>query len=215
MGNGYGFCANEWLEDSRIKNELRLLIKISSLTAEKGFCYASNTYFAKYFNTTEVTISKQLSKLIKLGYINAKYDKRGAEVIKRYLRLSKTLTDDYQKLKPTIKENFKDNNISNNIISINILDYTFSDKRKEVVFKEWLDYRKEIKKTYKSKSSIKRLAEQFEKESYDVCKLTVDGSIKNGYQGLFFENFKKKKMEFEDSKLTATQKLHQSLGLNK
>lgn len=36
---GYGICYNEWLQDDAIKNELRLLIKISSLTAEKGFCF--------------------------------------------------------------------------------------------------------------------------------------------------------------------------------
>ena len=213
MGNGYGFCANEWIEDSRIKNELRLLIKISSLTAEKGYCYASNSYFAEYFNTTEVTISKQLSKLIKLGYINAKYDKRGAEVVKRYLRLSKTLTDGYQKLKPTVKENFKENNTSINTISNNNLEFSFSDVLKKDVFNQWLEYRKEIKKPIKAKSTLIRLADDFEKESYEVCKLAVDSSIKNGYQGLFFDNFRNQRPTIEKKELTAKERLQQSLGL--
>lgn len=122
MINGYGICLNEWLEDESIKTELRLLIKISSLTAEKGFCYASNGFFADYFSTSDVTISKQIKKLEKLNYIEIQYEKRGAEILKRFIRLKKTLTDDYQKLKPTIKENFKENitsinNISNNRVN--------------------------------------------------------------------------------------------------
>ena len=119
MTNGYGICLNEWLEDESIKTELRLLIKISSLTAEKGFCYASNGFFADYFNTSDVTISKQIKKLEKLNYIEIEYQRRGAEVLKRFIRLKKTLTDDYRKLKPTIKENFKENITSINIISNN------------------------------------------------------------------------------------------------
>lgn len=114
MNNGYGICLNEWLQDERIKTELRLLIKISSLTAESGVCYASNEYFAEYFNTSMVTISKQIKKLESLGYIEIDYKRRGAEITKRDLRLKKTLTDDYRKLKPTIKENFKENNTNIN-----------------------------------------------------------------------------------------------------
>ena len=58
MNKGYALCFNEWALDEDIKNDLRLLIIISSLTAEKGYCYASNKYFAEIFNTTEETISK-------------------------------------------------------------------------------------------------------------------------------------------------------------
>ena len=135
MINGYGICLNEWLEDESIKTELRLLIKISSLTAEKGFCYASNGFFADYFNTSDVTISKQIKKLEKLNYIEIEYQRRGAEVLKRFIRLKKTLTDDYRKLKPTIKENFKENITSINIISNNkehSLISSFFDENRDI-----------------------------------------------------------------------------------
>ena len=46
MKNGYAICFNEWVLDNSIKNELRLLLIISSLCAEKGYCYASNEYLA-------------------------------------------------------------------------------------------------------------------------------------------------------------------------
>lgn len=116
---GYAFVSNEWIFDDRIKNELRLLIYISSLTAKDGYCYASNEHLAKEFNTTTVTISRKIKKLIDLEYVTAEYFKYGSVIQKRYLRLTKMLSDRYQKCYPTINKNDKDNNTSNNNISNN------------------------------------------------------------------------------------------------
>lgn len=177
MINGYGICLNEWLEDEAIKTELRLLIKISSLTAEKGFCYASNSFFAEYFKTSDVTISKQIKKLEKLNYIDIEYEKRGAEVIKRNIRLKKTLTDDYQKLKPTIKENFKENITSINIISNNIdsfLSFIPSEQTTLIKYaKDFIEYRKSIKDKIKTDRPIKlylKNLSELKKDGYDINK---------------------------------------------
>lgn len=110
--DGYSLCFNEWVLDTRIKNELPLLLIISSLTAKTGECFASNKYFAELFNVDEVTVSRWIKKLINNHYIVADYEKRGAEVIKRKLRLTKMLTDDLQKCYPTVNKNVKDKNIS-------------------------------------------------------------------------------------------------------
>jgi len=114
MNNGYAICLNEWIDDERIKNELRLLLKISSLTAAKGYCYASNEYFSEHFKITTVSVSRKIKKLIDSGYIEAEYVMRGAEVKLRKLRLTKMLTDGYQKCYSTVNKNVKDNNTSNN-----------------------------------------------------------------------------------------------------
>lgn len=111
--DGYGICLNEWILDTRIKNELPVLLMISSLTAKTGVCFASNKYFAELFDCTEVSISQKISKLAKLGYIQIDYEKRGAEVKKRTIRLKKFLTDDLNIFYSTDKKIFKDNN--NNI----------------------------------------------------------------------------------------------------
>ena len=111
--DGYGICLNEWILDTRIKNELPVLLMISSLTAKTGVCFASNKYFAELFDCTEVSISQKISKLTKLGYIQIDYEKRGAEVKKRTIRLKKFLTDDLNIFYSTDKKIFKDNN--NNI----------------------------------------------------------------------------------------------------
>lgn len=117
--DGYSICFNRWVLDTRIKNELPILLIISSLTAKTGECFASNQYFAMVFNCTEVSISQKINKLIKLGYISAEYEKRGAEVKKRVLRLKNFLTVDLNNFYPSIKNIFKDNNISINNTSIN------------------------------------------------------------------------------------------------
>lgn len=130
MENGYSICLNEWALDKEIKNELGLLLIISSLTAEKGYCYASNEYLADLFETTETTISKKIKSLETKQYIKITYKKRGCEIISRQIRLSKKKTDDCQKRKPTIVENNKDNNISiNNTKEINNNKLLFPKKK--------------------------------------------------------------------------------------
>ena len=73
MQNGYALCSNKWALDKDIKNELGLLIIISSLTAEKGYCYASNKFLAELFNIDETNISKKIKKLEKKNYIAIEY----------------------------------------------------------------------------------------------------------------------------------------------
>jgi len=89
LKNGYGISFNEWVLDNDIKNELRLLLIISSLSANKGYCNASNKYFAELFNETEENISRKLNKLVKNGYLEIEYDKKGSSIIGRKLRLIK------------------------------------------------------------------------------------------------------------------------------
>lgn len=124
MKDGYAICFNEWALDKNIKNELGLLLIISSLTAEKGYCYASNKYLSELFEVPEETISRKLKILKESGYITIEYEKCGCEVKNRYIRLTKMLTDDYQKCQSTINKNVKENNISinNSSSSYNIIE---------------------------------------------------------------------------------------------
>lgn len=70
--DGYAICFNEWALDKNIKCELGLLLIISGLTAEQGFCFAKNKYFAELFNESEDSISRKIKKLESLGYITCK-----------------------------------------------------------------------------------------------------------------------------------------------
>lgn len=135
MNNGYSICLNEWALDKKIKNELGLLLIISSLCAEKGYCWASNQYLAELFQTSEEVISRKLKKLKDRNYIVIEYEKKGCEIINRTIqiaklsckkeqeennpRLTKKSIHDYQKSQSTIDEKVKENIISNNITSNN------------------------------------------------------------------------------------------------
>ena len=118
--DGYSICFNEWALDPNIKNELNLLLIISSLTAEQGYCYASNSYFAELFKIDEVSVSRKIKKLSDCGYISIEYTKQGCQITDRKIRLTKMLIHDLQKNQSTINKNVKDNiisikNINNNI----------------------------------------------------------------------------------------------------
>ena len=113
MNEGYSICFNEWALDKDIKDELGLLLIISSLTAEKGYCYASNDYLAKIFETSVVTISRKIKILEEKKYIEIEYEKKGCLVISRKIRLTKMLTAINKNVNRTINKNVKENNISN------------------------------------------------------------------------------------------------------
>lgn len=113
MNEGYSICFNEWALDKDIKDELGLLLIISSLTAEKGYCYASNNYLAEIFKTNVVTISRKIKNLEEKKYISIEYEKKGCLVISRKIRLTKMLTAINKNVNRTINKNVKENNISN------------------------------------------------------------------------------------------------------
>lgn len=113
MKEGYSICFNEWALDKDIKDELGLLLIISSLAAEKGYCYASNDYLAKIFETSVVTISRKIKILEEKKYIKIEYEKKGCLVISRKIRLTKMLTAINKNVNRTINKNVKENNISN------------------------------------------------------------------------------------------------------
>ena len=138
MNEGYSICLNRWSLDKEIKNELGLLLIISSLCAEKGYCYASNQYLANLFDITEVSVSSKISKLEKKGYIKVDYKKRGCQVVSREIRLKNILIHDLKSFESTIKNNFKENNISNNITSNkNIYNIYGTYKRIKLTEKEY------------------------------------------------------------------------------
>lgn len=134
MENGYSLCLNEWALDKSIKNELGLLLIISSLCAERGYCYASNKYLADIFDTNEVVICRKIKKLEEKKYISIEYKRQGSYITMRYIRLTKKLMAVNKKVNGTINKKVKENNISINNTSIN-------NKRIKEYLKEMNDYR--------------------------------------------------------------------------
>lgn len=175
MENGYAICMNQWALDKDIKNELGLLLIISSLCAEKGYCFASNKYLAELFNTNETLISRKLRLLEEKEYIYMEYEKVGTQVVKRYIRLSKTIMDGYQKRYSTVIENDKYNITSNNITSNN-----------KYIKKTAYGNYKRIKLT---NQEYNKLVEEYGKEYIDIQIQLLDNYVESNNNKNKYTNF--------------------------
>ena len=63
-------------------NEKLLYGEITALANSKGFCFASNRYFAELYKVTIHTVSQWISHLEKLGYVNIELIKDNKKEIK-------------------------------------------------------------------------------------------------------------------------------------
>ena len=92
--------------------------EITALCNEKGYCWATNEYFANLYGVSKTSISKWISSLIQKEYIFSEtiYKEGTKEILNRYLRIVKDPIE--EKLNRGIEEKLKDNNTSiNNTIN--------------------------------------------------------------------------------------------------
>lgn len=93
--------------DNELKDKAKLLYgEITSLSDKKGYCYASNKYFADLYNVSITTISLLIKNLVDKGYIEREiiYKEGTKEILNRYLKI----------IKGGYLKEVKDNNINNN-----------------------------------------------------------------------------------------------------
>lgn len=102
--------------------------EITALCNEKGYCWATNDYFAQLYNVSKTSISKWISCLIQKEYIYSviEYKDGTKEILNRYLSLVKYPIE--EKLNRGIEEKLKDNNTYMNntneyIVVDNIYDF--------------------------------------------------------------------------------------------
>ena len=84
--------------------------EITALCNEKGYCWASNDYFAELYNTSTRTVSRWIKQLISKGYIISKFIYREGtkEVEQRYLYIGSLGGD--KNVHTPIDKNVQDNN---------------------------------------------------------------------------------------------------------
>ena len=112
-----------WLLRDLSLLEKVMLIEIDSLDNEKG-CFATNDYFAEFFNLSKDHISKVINNLVKRGFITSeiKYQKGTQLVEKRILRISRwygpksEVTPSQKQLEGMVETN-QENKLENNINS--------------------------------------------------------------------------------------------------
>jgi hypothetical protein len=126
--------------DKRLNANAKLLYgEITALCNEKGYCWASNRYFAELYEVSVQSISKWIKNLSECGYINMQleYVPGTKQVKHRYIQMADTPTIEkfntsppkveggtIEKFQPSPTkveggtiEKFKDNNTINNTIN--------------------------------------------------------------------------------------------------
>lgn len=94
------------------------------------------------------------------------------------------------------KDSLGQDRVGKDNISVLLSDSSLSEPVREKVL-DFLEYRKEIKKPYKSERGIKSLVSQIEKQEQVIGSIAVirviDTSMQNGWQGLFWDKVQKPK----------------------
>ena len=100
---------------SNLKPNAKLLYgEITALSNKLGYCFASNTYFADLYSVSKNTVSRWLSDLKKLGFINIMIERdNNNQITKRIIGIVKNVDT-------PIDEKVKVNNTSINTTSNNI-----------------------------------------------------------------------------------------------
>lgn len=97
--------------DEELTPNAKLLYgEITALCNEKGYCWASNSYFSELYKVSKVSISKWINQLVTKGYLSSdlQYKEGTKEILNRYIRIVNDPIK--EKLSTPIKEKFKDNN---------------------------------------------------------------------------------------------------------
>jgi hypothetical protein len=112
-----------WLDDKLTWMEKLLLVEIDSLDAEQG-CFASNDYFAKFFQLSKSRISDLIGQLVSKGYITTFLVYDGKQVKRREITMVipiRKFEGGIRKTEEGYSENSEDNNtlVSNTISNKN------------------------------------------------------------------------------------------------
>ena len=139
--------------DKNLRANSKLLYgEITALCNEKGYCWASNSYFADLYKVSKETISRWISELEKKGYVKIDliYKEGTNQIINRYIRISHEPIDEI--VNTPIDEKVKDNNT--------VINTTFNNT-KDIPYVEIINYlndaadKKYRASTPKTKSCIK------------------------------------------------------------
>lgn len=147
--------ANVRYDNDLTPNAKLLYGEITALCNEKGYCWASNEYFAELYKTSTRTVSRWIQQLISKGYITSKliYRKGTKEVEQRQIYIGVIGGDknvmtygqkchegmDKNVMTPIDKNVLDNNTVFNNTINNNSSSSSETDKEDIVAY-----YRREI-----------------------------------------------------------------------
>ena len=168
--NYYGIIPANVRYDKELKPNAKLLYsEITALTNEKGYCWATNNYFAELYEVSKVSVSNWISQLNQKGYVRVEIikDEETNQVKERRIYIAPIQeifnTPIKENFNTPIKENFKDNNKDKNNKNNNI--YNQLDETAEKI---WSLYPRKLGKK-KAIPRIKNLIKELGEEQLIRC----------------------------------------------
>lgn len=143
----------------------QLVASLNKISADTGISVqAIRTLLKKFENTNEILLKST--------------NKYSIITICKY--------DSYQdENDQTNKQTTNKQQTTNNQLTTNKNDKKEKNE-KEVLLDEWVNYRKQIKKPIRE-ATINQIYEKMKNYNFDQCKLVINNSIENGWQGLFWD----------------------------
>lgn len=155
-------------------------------------CFASNEHFAELIGITKENVSKNLRDLESKGYISIVIKNgsrnRGRKItLIKTVSLTKTVFDPYQSsISPLSKQQeTKDNKTINKTINKTLVPTNVSE-RLYFKFLEFYDFRKKIKKPFKTSRPFESMVEKIGKDFVNEDHLIqcIDFAMDHEYQGV-------------------------------
>lgn len=199
--------------DDNLKDKAKLLYgEITALTNEKGFCWATNSYFADLYKVTKETVSRLLKNLSDNGYIRIQLVYKNKQIIGRKIYIETSIPIDKnintycENTQEPIDENDSypiDQKVKENNTSINNTINNTLDKKKKTDFDELIDgyteninLRKNIYEFIKMRKGVKAAITTLGLKKIlnkldtlaksDNEKIAIlDNSIMNSWKGIF------------------------------
>mgnify|MGYP003522567932 CR=1 FL=1 len=209
--NYFGILPANVRYDKKLKPMEKILYtEITALANSKGYCYATNSYFANLYDVHKNTAGTWINNLEKLGYIKSKiiYETGTKNVKERQLFIITPINeniDTYQqkdcdpinkKIDTPINEKIEDNNTRynntryNNNKKINKkekveIESVYKSKEFKETFNEFIDMRKSIKKPATNKA-IEMIIIKLEKVNNEEQAIKMlERSIINNWQDVY------------------------------
>jgi DNA-binding MarR family transcriptional regulator len=201
--------------DKELPANAKLLYgEITALCNEKGFCWATNGYFAELYDVAPETVSRWISKLEQKGYISMEHIESEGNTRKIWIftpldeKIKTSKQKDQEGLDEKIKQNTTVNTTNNK--REGELELPFKSEAFKEKWEEWLKYRKERKTpSYKPtglKHTFKKIQTLSQNNEIAAIKI-LEQSMGNGWQGLFPLKETIQMVVTKDSKLTYQQNL--------
>ncbi len=185
--------------DAELTPNAKLLYgEITALCNEKGYCWATNDYFAKLYNVSKKSISNWISTLAKKGYIYSEiqYKEGSKEILNRYIKLFGEPMEKnfYTPMEEKVKDNntLKNNTINNTLKKERKTSYDeilsgILDADLKALYLEYIKMRKLIKApmTDRALQMLINKVNDLEPYSIDNQKQMLETAIMNNWKSVY------------------------------